>query len=152
MGLECCITEHQQAVQHSVCEEPSFRNESTGKDILCFLTYIGADNSDLMITLPSPQRYSPGEPWPPQQSVSISLYLSSSPFTALSLLLSGLLQHHSSISNEVLLFFFLQTVFIPSPFLASLPFPFSLRVPAILFFEVLQISQYPPRLLCIWRN
>ena len=73
VGLECCITEHQQAVQHSVCAEPSFRNESTGKDILCFLTYIGADNSDLMITLPSPRRYSPG--WTLTSS-TISLHFS----------------------------------------------------------------------------
>jgi len=48
-----------------------------------------------------------GEPWLPQQSVSISLCLSSSPSTALSSLLSGLLPHHPSISNEVSLFFFL---------------------------------------------
>jgi len=48
-----------------------------------------------------------GEPWSPPQSVSISLYLSSSPSTALSSSLSGLLPHHPSISNEVFLFFFL---------------------------------------------
>ena len=34
-----------------------------------------------------------GEQWPPQQSVSTSLYLASSPSTALSSLLSGLLPH-----------------------------------------------------------
>ena len=38
-----------------------------------------------------------GEPWPPQQPDSIVLYLSSSPSTALSSLLSSLLQHHPSI-------------------------------------------------------
>jgi len=37
VGLEFCITEYQQAVQHSVCAEPSFRTESTGQDIHCFL-------------------------------------------------------------------------------------------------------------------
>jgi len=60
VGLEFCITEYQQAVQHSVCAEPSFRTESTGQDIHCFLTYIGANNCDLKITLPTPRRYSPG--------------------------------------------------------------------------------------------
>ena len=39
--------------------------------------------------------------------------------------------------NEVFLFFFLQTVFLPSSFLASLPLPFSLHVPTILLFELL---------------
>ena len=47
-----------------------------------------------------------GEPWPPQQSASISPYLASSPSTALSSLPSGLLPHRPSISNEVFLFFF----------------------------------------------
>jgi len=60
MGLERCITENQQALQHSVCAEPPFRTESTGQDIHCSLTYIGADNGDLKIILLSPRRYSPG--------------------------------------------------------------------------------------------
>ena len=51
-----------------------------------------------LLLIPSYQRYSPvGEPWPPQQSISISLYLASSPSTALSSLLSGQLPHHPSI-------------------------------------------------------
>ena len=41
-----------------------------------------------------------GETWPPQQSVSFSLYLSSSPSTALSSLLTGLLPHHPSIHSS----------------------------------------------------
>jgi hypothetical protein len=50
VGHECCITERQQAVQHSVCTERYSRTESTGQDIHCSLTYIGADNGDLKIT------------------------------------------------------------------------------------------------------
>ena len=69
------------------------------------------------------------EPWPPQQTVSIALYFSSSPSTALSSLLSRLLQHYPSISREVFLFFFL-----PSFFSTSLPLAFSLHIPAILSF------------------
>jgi len=45
------------------------------------------------------------EPWPPQQSVSTALCLSSSPSTALSSELSDLLRHHPAISSEVFLFF-----------------------------------------------
>jgi hypothetical protein len=44
---ECCITEHEQAVPHSVCAEPSFRTRSTGKDILRIDTCIVAENCDL---------------------------------------------------------------------------------------------------------
>jgi len=46
VGRECCITEHQQAVQLSLCAEPYFTTKSTGQDIHCILTYIGAHNGD----------------------------------------------------------------------------------------------------------
>jgi len=47
-----------------------------------------------------------GEPWPPQQPVSVAVCLSSSQSTALSSLLSSLLRH-PSISDEVFLSFVL---------------------------------------------
>ena len=52
-----------------------------------------------------------GEPWPPQQSASITVYVASSPSNALSSSPSGLLPHRPSISKEVFLFFFLQSSF-----------------------------------------
>ena len=80
-------------------------------------------------TSPSLWRYSPG--WALASStIRLHFYLASSPSTALSSLPSGLLPHRPPISHEVFLYFFLQTVFLPSSFLASLPLPFSLHVPA----------------------
>ncbi len=44
---ECCINDHKQEVQQTVCAEPSFRTGSTGQDIHRFLQNIVADNGGL---------------------------------------------------------------------------------------------------------
>ena len=44
-----CITDHKQAVPHSVCAERSLRARSTGQDINLFIPYIVADNCDIKI-------------------------------------------------------------------------------------------------------
>jgi hypothetical protein len=46
---ECCITEHKQAVKHSVCAERYFRTRSAGQDIYRFLPNIVANIGDLKV-------------------------------------------------------------------------------------------------------
>ena len=46
---EGCITEHKQAVSHSVCAEGSLRARSTDQDIHRFLSNIVTDIRDLKI-------------------------------------------------------------------------------------------------------
>ena len=44
-----CITDHKQAVPHSVCVEWSFRTTSNGQDIHHFMSNIVVDNCELKI-------------------------------------------------------------------------------------------------------
>jgi len=46
---ECCVSEHQQAVEHSVCAKRYFIPASAGQNIHHFLPNTMADNGDFKI-------------------------------------------------------------------------------------------------------